>query len=78
MSEFSESFDRAYAIHRAISMVMVETGADAALSLAEVIQRLGAEASMIKEPDLIKAIVNAANDAGVEVMFDKRQDFVAF
>ena len=71
VSEFGEAFNGAYAIHRALSTVIGKMSRSAPISVAEVIQQLGAEASTIPERELVGAIAGAAKEAGLEIGIDE-------
>ena len=67
VSEFSEAYRGAYAIHRALSTVVSKMTCDAPINVAEVIQQLGVEASTIPQTELVGGIVSAAKEAGLEI-----------
>jgi hypothetical protein len=73
MSEFSESYDQAFAIHRAISRVMGETRHGDPITLADVVRQLAPNLSAFDKATLVASIVSAARDAGVEVVSDEAQ-----
>ena len=67
VSEFSEAYRGAFAIHRALSAVVSKMTSDAPIYVAEVIQQLGVEASTIPQQELVGAIASAAKEAGLEI-----------
>ena len=71
VSEFSEAYRGAFAIHRALSTVVSKMTSGCAVNVAEVIQQLGVEASTIPEQELVGAIASAAKEAGLKIRIDE-------
>lgn len=69
MSEFGSSFERSFAIHRAISAAVRE--ADAAqlpIEMSDVLKHLEGDAPIAHAPDIVAAILSAARDAGTSIV----------